>query len=162
MRNTNILPFIPNTQEQTDAFFSLGLKNKYIIKEETINTRNSSTRLYKNDIILFQFSDADSYKLGKVTDIEIDDELWVKIHDDISKEEYDMNMSSRHIIVLITIDPKELNIMGTFTNNNTNEICILMRIYKSESYTIYTLKYENNEESNWSENQFNLHWSRKS
>ncbi len=162
MRNTNILPFIPNTQEQTDAFFSLGLKNKYIIKEETINTRNSSTRLYKNDIILFQFSDADSYKLGKVTDIEIDDELWVKIHDDISKEEYDMNMSSRHIIVLITIDPKELNIMGTFTNNNTNEICILMRIYKNECYTIYTLRYENNEESNWGKNQFNLHWSRKS
>ena len=162
MKNTNISPFIPPTQEQTDAFFSLGLDNKYIIKEETINTRNSSTRLYKNDIILFQFSDADSYKLGKVTDIEIDDELWVKIQDDISKEEYDMNMSSRHIIVLITIDPKELNIMETFTNNNTNESCILMRIYKNECYKIYTIRYENNEESNWSENQFNLHWSRKS
>ena len=33
MNNTNISPLIPPTQEQTDAFFSLGLKNKYIIKE---------------------------------------------------------------------------------------------------------------------------------
>ena len=162
MRNANISPFIPPTQKQTDAFFSLGLKNKYIMKEETINTRNSSTRLYKNDIVLFQFCEDHSYKLGKVTDIESYDEIWVKIQDIISTEEYDMNMSSRHIIVLITIDPKELNIMDSFINNNTNESCILVRIYKSESYTIYTLRYENNEESNWSENQFNLHWSRKS
>lgn len=60
------------THEQTTAFNTLNLSEKFVIKPETTKMRDSSNRLYRGDSVLFHFSPSGPYRYGVITDIEID------------------------------------------------------------------------------------------
>ena len=147
------------THEQTTAFNTLNLSEKFVIKPETTKMRDSSNRLYRGDSVLFHFSPSGPYRYGVINNIEVDGVTWVTIQDAISMEEYNMNMSSPDIVVILPNNPTDPLLMTTVNNKHTGDTATIVRIFTLQNQKIYTLKLSSGEENNWREDQFNNNWT---
>ena len=149
------------THEQTTAFNTLNLSEKFVIKPETTKMRDSSNRLYRGDSVLFHFSPSGPYRYGVINNIEVGEDIWVTIQDAISMEEYNMNMSSPDIVVILPNNLTDSLLMTTVNNKHTGDTATIMRIFTLQNQKIYTLKLSSGEKDNWREDQFNNNWTKQ-